>query len=153
MRFKLRSEKIAGAAGVRQQMLDRYFRGDFFVGIVREVFADGIVERDFSCLHQLEDGDGGKHFIHGADAEFRTERVWDSLLAIGQAVSACENRLAVFSQEHGPANLSVEASFSSFVRSARSRSLWLKRARGNSAGRSTARNSRRVTLWGAAAST
>ena len=99
MRVELRAEKVARAAGVSQQLLDSDFSGDILVGIVGEVFADGIAERDFSGLHELKNRDGGEHFVHRADAKFSVERIGDFLFAIGHAICAGENRFTVFGQE------------------------------------------------------
>ena len=77
------------------------FCGDVFVRIVGEILADGSSEFYFSGLHELERGHGGKHFVHGADAETGVQFVFDFLFAIGQAVGAGKNAFAVFRDHHG----------------------------------------------------
>src|SRR5271165_2863901 len=50
VRVKVWTEYVAGAAGVRQQVMDRYLRGDVLVGIVGEILPQRIVESKLACL-------------------------------------------------------------------------------------------------------
>ena len=95
------AEEIAGAAGVRKKLFDSDFGGDVFVRIVGEIFAERVAEFEFSVLRELQNGGGGEHFVHRADAKFRVERVGDFLVAVGHAVGGSENRRAVFRDERG----------------------------------------------------
>jgi hypothetical protein len=101
MGIKLRAEKVSGAAGVREELVDGYLRGDVLVRIVGQVFAHRVVERDLARLHELENRDGRKHFVHRANAKFRGERVGSFLFAVGHAVGSGENRFAILRQQHG----------------------------------------------------
>ena len=53
MRIKVRAEDVASATGMRQQLMDRYFRGDVLVRIVGQIFSDRIVERELAGLREL----------------------------------------------------------------------------------------------------
>jgi hypothetical protein len=83
-------EDVAGAAGVREQLLDGHGR-HFLVRVVRQVSGDRRVERELARLNELQRGYRREHLAHGAEAESRVDIV--------PAVGALDNGLAVLGDQ------------------------------------------------------
>ena len=97
---ELGPEDVAGAAGVRQQLVDRDLGGDLPVGVVGEVRAEGRRELDLAGLDQLQDRDRREHLVHRPDPKARLDRVRDLPLAVGEPVGLAEQHLAVLGDQH-----------------------------------------------------
>ena len=67
---------VGQTAGVVEQLPQGNLlrRAGIRQGEVREVAADGRVEVELACLHQLHDGGGGKGLAQGGDVELRLRR-------------------------------------------------------------------------------
>src|SRR5262245_28546664 len=72
-------------------MMDRNLRGDVWIRIVREVFAQRIGEPNSSGLYELKNRSCRKHLVHRAEAKASIDRVRQLRRTIGQAVSAVED--------------------------------------------------------------
>src|SRR5580692_12936131 len=65
MLIVLWSPDITSTASVGQQLANRHFGCEFLVWVVRQIFKQRIVERDFSRLHLLHHCDSREHLAHG----------------------------------------------------------------------------------------
>ena len=69
MRLKVAAKDIAGSTSMSKHLVDGDFRSKLLVGIVGQEFYQRIGEFELTCLNELNDRYGGKHFVHGANAE------------------------------------------------------------------------------------
>src|SRR5271156_4709359 len=76
--------------------------GDLLVGVIGDVLPERIGQLDLAGFDELQDRDGCEHFVHGADAKTRIERVGNLLFAVRQSIGAAEEHLAVLRDQHGP---------------------------------------------------
>ncbi len=103
--MKLRTEDVAGAAGVREQMPEGDLGSHVLVGIAGKMLADGVVQRELARLDELQRRDGGEHLVHRSQAEPRVERHGSALLPVGAAPGLLEQHLAVPRHQHGAGEL------------------------------------------------
>jgi hypothetical protein len=101
MCLELGSEDVARSARMREQLMDGDLRGELLVRVIGDVRDERRFELHLSRLHELQDGGGGEHLVHGAESKARVERVCDVSLAIGEAVRGHNERLAAAREEHG----------------------------------------------------
>jgi hypothetical protein len=91
----LGAERVAGAAGVGEQMVERHLAGHVRVGVVGDVFADRVGELQLSGLLELRDGHRGEHFVHRAEVEAGVEAVGDAFVPVLLAANVGEDHLVV----------------------------------------------------------
>ena len=77
------------------------------VGIVGQIFADGIVQRELARLDELQRRDRGEHLVHRSDAELRVECYGSAGLPVGAAPGPLQQNLAVPRDEQGAGELIV----------------------------------------------
>jgi hypothetical protein len=85
---------------MREQLVDRDFRGHLPVRVVGQVARDGVLERELAAFGQLRDGDAREHLVHRAEVELRVGAVGDPLLFVRHAVGFLEDGRAVAHDEH-----------------------------------------------------
>jgi len=120
---EFRAEEVAGSSGVREQVMDRDFGGELFVGVIAEVLPERVAELYLAHLRKLKYGDGGEHLVHRADANLRVELIGDLLLAVRQTVGAGEDGLAAFDDEHSTCKFILRGAFVEFVPKRRKRAI------------------------------
>ena len=109
MLVELRTEEIARASGMSEEMVNGDLVSQLFVGIIGEVPAERIIEMDLAGLCQLEHCGRGEHLVHRADAKLRVERVRNLLLPACHTVNGREYRLSVFRNQRRSGNIAVSS--------------------------------------------
>ncbi len=121
-------EVVAEAARVREQMLDADAGGRLRRRELRQERRQRLVEGQVPALHELGNGHGGEHLVHGAEVELRIDAVGDREVLAGLPVRPLEDDLVAARQGdgareavrgdqvsdgrlHGRANLSVRVAF------------------------------------------
>jgi hypothetical protein len=69
--------------------------------------ADRIVQRDFPCLDELEDGRSSKLFGDRSDPELGVHRDWNVPFAVCKAVGSPEDRPSIMSDKYDTAEIAA----------------------------------------------
>ena len=64
VRGEVRPEDVARAARVGQQLRDGHLAREILVGIVGEVFPEGVTQAHLPRLYELQDRRGREHLVH-----------------------------------------------------------------------------------------